>query len=146
MPLESCGRCRWCLADEPAHCVQVDLSGGGRSPGAFAEYVRVAAATAVPLAEQVGAFGALVEPLAVGLHAVELGDLQPGDRVLVIGGGHGGAAVATWARRLGAGDVVVSDPAPTRRDAAALFGATAVHDPGAGPAPPGFDVVFECVG
>jgi 2-desacetyl-2-hydroxyethyl bacteriochlorophyllide A dehydrogenase len=146
LPLTACGRCRWCLADEPAHCERIDFVGVGGTPGGFAEYVRVAAASAVPLADVVGDHGALVEPLAVGLHAVVAGDLRPGDRVLVLGGGNVGAAVSVWARRLGAAEVVVSDPSPTRRDAAALFGATGVHDPAEGRPPAGFDVVFECVG
>ena len=146
LPLKACGRCRWCQADEPAHCETVDLLGVGGGPGAFAEYVRVSAAATVPLADGLGELGALVEPLAVGLHAVVAGDLHPGDRVLVIGGGNVGAAVSVWARRLGAGEVVVSDPSPTRRDAADLFGATGVHDPAEGQAPTGFDLVVECVG
>ena len=146
MPLSACGRCRWCLADEPAHCEQVDLIGVGGTAGGFAEYVRVAASSAVSLADGLGPSGALVEPLAVGLHTVVAGEIRPGDRVLVLGGGNVGAAVAVWARRLGAAEVVVSDPAPTRRDAAGLFGATGVHDPAEAPLPTGFDVVFECVG
>ena len=40
----------------------------------------------------------------------------------------------------------MSDPSPSRRASASAFGATTVHDPGAG-APEGlFDVVFECAG
>jgi (R,R)-butanediol dehydrogenase / meso-butanediol dehydrogenase / diacetyl reductase len=146
MPLSSCGRCRWCLGGEPAHCERVDLLGLGTTPGGFAEYIRVSAALAVPLEDSVGNLGALIEPLAVGLHAVAASDLQPGDRVLIIGGGTVGAAVAVWARRLGAADVVVSDPAESRRDAAGRFGASGVHDPMEGPPASGFDVVFECVG
>jgi (R,R)-butanediol dehydrogenase/meso-butanediol dehydrogenase/diacetyl reductase len=146
MPLSSCGQCRWCLGGEPSHCERVDLFGLGGTPGAFAEYVRVSAATSFLLEPGVGDLGALVEPLAVGLHTVMEGDLRPGDRVLILGGGNVGAAVSTWARRLGAAEVVVSDPSGSRRDTAELFGATDVHDPADGPPPSGFDVVFECVG
>ncbi len=146
MPLAACGQCRWCLAGEPVHCERVDLIGVGGSAGGFAEYVRVAADASFALDESVGAAGALVEPLAVGLHTVRAGDVKPGDRVLVIGGGNVGAAVALWARRLGAREVIVSDPVPARRAAAAVFGATGVHDPAEGPPAPGFDLVFECVG
>jgi (R,R)-butanediol dehydrogenase / meso-butanediol dehydrogenase / diacetyl reductase len=146
MPLSSCGRCLWCLGGEPSHCEDVDLFGLGGTPGAFAEYIRVSAATAVALEPGMGDLGALVEPLAVGLHTVMEGDLRPGDRVLIIGGGNVGAAVSTWARRLGSKEVIVSDPSASRRDGAERFGATAVHDPAEGPIPSGFDVVFECVG
>jgi (R,R)-butanediol dehydrogenase/meso-butanediol dehydrogenase/diacetyl reductase len=146
MPIGACGRCRWCLAGEPAHCETADLQGVGGSPGGFAELVRVRSALTFPLGEGVGERGALVEPLAVGLHAVVVAGVMPGDRVLVIGGGNVGAAVAVWARRMGALEIVVSDPSPTRRAGAATFGATAVHDPGDGPPATGFDVVIECVG
>lgn len=146
MPLLACGTCRWCLTDEPAHCDRVDLLGVGGSAGAFAEFVRVAADRTFALPDGVVEAGALAEPLAVGLHAVAAARVAPADRVLVIGGGNVGAAVATWASRLGAAAVVISDPQASRRDAAALFGATDVHDPTTGPAPSGFDVVIECSG
>ena len=146
MPLSSCGLCRWCLGGEPSHCERVDMFGLGGTPGAFAEYIRVSAVTSVPLEPSIGDLGALLEPLAVGLHTVMEGELRPGDRVLVIGGGNVGAAVTTWARRLGTAEVVVSDPSVSRRDGAGRFGATDVHDPADGPPPSGFDVVFECVG
>jgi 2-desacetyl-2-hydroxyethyl bacteriochlorophyllide A dehydrogenase len=146
LPVVACGRCRWCHADEPVHCERVDLLGVGGSAGGFAEYVRVDADQSVALDEAVGDHGAIVEPLAVGLHTVEAARIRPGDRVLVIGGGNVGAAVAFWTRRLGAAEVVISDPVASRRDAAGLWGATDVHDPADGPPRPGFDVVIECVG
>jgi 2-desacetyl-2-hydroxyethyl bacteriochlorophyllide A dehydrogenase len=146
MPLFACGQCKWCLADEPAHCEKVDYQGVGGSAGAFAEFVRVGAPGAVKLADGIAEYGALVEPLAVGLHTVAAADLKKGDRVLVIGGGNVGAAVSLWARQMGAGEVIVSDPVASRRAAAATFGATDVHDPTDGPPPPGFDVAFECSG
>lgn len=146
VPLSACGQCRWCLADEPAHCARVDLFGLGGTPGASAEYVRVAAERTVALDPTVGHLGALVEPLAVGLHTAAIGRIRAGDKVLVIGGGSVGLAVTVWVRRLGARELVVSDPIAARRDAAGMFGATEVHDPISQPARHDFDVVFECVG
>jgi (R,R)-butanediol dehydrogenase / meso-butanediol dehydrogenase / diacetyl reductase len=146
LPVRSCGRCRWCLGGEPAHCERADLLGLGGPAGAFAEYVRVTAATSVLLPPELGAYGALVEPLSVGLHTVSAARLRPGDRVLVIGAGNVGMAVTTWACRLGAGEIVVSDPAPARRAGAAAFGASGAHDPADGPPSGAFDVVFECAG
>jgi 2-desacetyl-2-hydroxyethyl bacteriochlorophyllide A dehydrogenase len=147
MPLQSCGRCRWCLGDEPLHCADVDQLGLGGSLGAFAEQVRVGSAGTVALGEDVGPLGALVEPLAVGLHAVRAAGIRPQDRVLVVGGGAVGACVSIWARRAGATEVVVSDPLAIRRDEAGRYGATGVLDPTEGPPPAGtFDVAIECVG
>ncbi|HLM16833.1 MAG TPA: alcohol dehydrogenase catalytic domain-containing protein, partial [Acidimicrobiia bacterium] len=72
LPLIGCGRCLACLAGEPAHCGSGDMVGVGGSPGAFAEYVRVDQRETIGLPEHLDpALGALVEPLAVGLHAVE---------------------------------------------------------------------------
>jgi (R,R)-butanediol dehydrogenase / meso-butanediol dehydrogenase / diacetyl reductase len=146
LPLTSCGRCRWCLGGEPTHCETVDRVGVGGSAGAFAQYVRVDVSQAVALDDEIGERGALVEPLAVGLHTVAAAEIEPADRVLVIGAGPVGLAVITWARRFGAGDIVVSDPSAGRRDAAPAFGATATIDPSREGLGTGFDVVFECVG
>ncbi len=146
MPLRACGQCRWCAADEPAHCEQVHLLGVGGSAGAFAEFVRVDPALTVALPNSIGDSGSLVEPLAVGLHAVNAGSVSAGDRVLVLGGGSIGSAVTVWAKRLGAREIVVSDPAPARRAAAPALGATGDHDPADGAPVGNFDVVIECVG
>ena len=146
LPLVGCGRCRWCLGGEPTHCETVDRIGVGGSAGAFAEFVRVDAAQSIALPHDVGDLGALIEPLAVGLHTVVAAELDPGDRVLVVGAGPVGLAVSTWARRLGAGDIVVSDPVPARRAGASSFGASAVVDPSTDELGSGYDVVFECVG
>jgi 2-desacetyl-2-hydroxyethyl bacteriochlorophyllide A dehydrogenase len=146
LPLVACGHCRWCAVGEPTHCETVDRVGVGGSSGAFAEYVRVDASQAVGLDDSLGEKGALVEPLAVGLHTVAFAELEPADRVLVMGAGPVGLAVTTWARRMGAGEIVVSDPSGGRRDAAPAFGASAVVDPESEELGNGFDVVFECVG
>jgi 2-desacetyl-2-hydroxyethyl bacteriochlorophyllide A dehydrogenase len=146
LPLTSCGHCRWCVAGEPTHCASVDRVGVGGSAGAYAQFARIDVSQAVALRDDIGERGALVEPLAVGLHTVAAAELETADRVLVIGAGPVGLAVVTWARRFGAGDIVVSDPSAGRRDAAPAFGATATIDPEHEELGTGFDVVFECVG
>jgi L-iditol 2-dehydrogenase len=95
---------------------------------------------------------ALVEPLAVGLHAVRLAGVQAGERVLIAGAGMIGIAALLMALRHGASEVVVSEPQPGRRAAAAALGAT-VLDPlvgeGAGPSSlrtRAFDRAIDAVG
>ena len=128
--------------------------GLGQSPGAYAEFVRVGASGAYPLPDSVSfREGALVEPLAVGLHAVDMARMERGATVLVIGAGPVGLAVMLWAKFLGARHVVVSERAEIRRAMAAKFGATDAVDPAqplaaqveriAGKGP---DIIFECVG
>jgi 2-desacetyl-2-hydroxyethyl bacteriochlorophyllide A dehydrogenase len=147
LPLIGCGRCVPCLTGDVAHCPTVDMIGVGGSSGGYSELVRVSAREAFALPEGVGTdLGALVEPLAVGLHAVERARIQATDRVLVLGAGPVGLAVTLWARHVGARELVVSDPVAARRDAATRFGATATADPATGDLGGPFDLVFECVG
>jgi (R,R)-butanediol dehydrogenase/meso-butanediol dehydrogenase/diacetyl reductase len=147
LPLIGCGQCLACVAGEPAHCEQADLVGVGGSAGGFAEYVRVHQRETVALPESIDpALGALVEPLAVGLHAVERAHIRSGDTVLVVGAGPVGLSVITWAARSGASELVVSDPSAVRREAAEQFGATRTVDPEVEPLEARYDVVIECVG
>ncbi|HTQ13059.1 MAG TPA: zinc-binding dehydrogenase [Rhizomicrobium sp.] len=128
--------------------------GLGQSHGAYAEYVRIGAGGAYRLPGSVSfREGAMVEPLAVGLHAVDMAKMARGATVLVIGAGPVGLAVMLWAKFLGARHVIVSERAELRRTMAARFGATDAIDP-AQPLTPqvekiagtGPDIVFECVG
>jgi len=147
LPIFGCGKCLACVSGEPAHCEQADLVGVGGSAGAFAEYVRVHTRETVALPESLAPdLGALVEPLAVGLHAVERSLPRAGDRALVIGAGPVGLAVMTWLAHFGVRELVVSDPSAVRRAAAEEFGASRTIDPTEEPLEPRYDVVVECVG
>ena len=128
--------------------------GLGQSHGAYAEFERVGASGAFRLPDAVSfREGALVEPLAVGLHAVDMARMERGATVLVIGAGPVGLAVMLWARFLGARHVIVSERVEGRRVLVAKFGATDAIDL-AQPLTPqvekiagrGPDIIFECVG
>jgi (R,R)-butanediol dehydrogenase / meso-butanediol dehydrogenase / diacetyl reductase len=148
-PLRGCGYCPSCRNGEPAWCTQMSLQGGGYAQYALATDRQCLKLPATTSTEE----GALVEPLAVALHGVALSGLKPGDRVLVMGAGPIGLAVAHWARRHGAAGVAVTDLNPFQSQLAVQVGATAfvqsTNDVVAqvnaalGGAP---DVVFECVG
>jgi (R,R)-butanediol dehydrogenase/meso-butanediol dehydrogenase/diacetyl reductase len=97
--------------------------------------------------------GAMVEPLAVGLHAVDMAKMPRGATVLVIGAGPVGLAVMLWSKFLGARHVIVSETTDVRKTMAARFGATDAIDPSQGLtaqvekiAGNGPDIIFECVG
>jgi len=147
LPIFGCGRCRACMNGDVARCVAVDLVGVGGSAGGFAQYIRVSGRETFPVRDMpADDTAALVEPLAVGLHAVQAARLEPGARIAVVGAGPVGLAVVSWARLLGAGQIVVSDPTAVRREAAGAFGATDAIDPTSESLPGTYDVVFECVG
>ncbi|SDU82770.1 alcohol dehydrogenase catalytic domain-containing protein [Gordonia westfalica] len=148
MPVRGCHRCRACLTGDIARCPAARTLGLGVLPGALAEFVVVGAAESVRVDGADPVDGALVEPLAVGLHAVQRAGIEPADRVLVLGAGPAGTAVLHWLSRGVAGEVVCSDPSPGRRAAALDVGASAAHTPESltEQIRDGFDVVIECVG
>lgn len=116
-PVIACGHCPACLAKSEQRCPTRRVIGvDPRMSAAFAELMVVPARNVVPLPSRLPVeLGTLVEPLAVGYHAVRRGGVKEGSVVLVIGGGPIGQAAALGARRVGA-RVVVSELAPSRAD------------------------------
>jgi (R,R)-butanediol dehydrogenase / meso-butanediol dehydrogenase / diacetyl reductase len=150
IPLKSCGKCKHCHKGEVQWCEQFGLQGGG-----YAEYALTRPNQCVKLPKSASlADGAIIEPLAVALHGVRLSGLRSGDKVLVLGAGPIGLAVAFWAKRMGAKRVVVQDLAEWQRTRALEMGADGfiadAADP-VGASDRAFaggkpDIVFECVG
>ena len=69
--------------------------------------------------------GALIEPLAISLYGTKLARIEPGDRVLVLGGGTVALYAIYWARRLGAGRIVAMSRSARRKDLSLAMGADA---------------------
>jgi threonine dehydrogenase-like Zn-dependent dehydrogenase len=91
---------------------------------------------------------ALTEPMAVGLHAVNKSNIQPGETALVLGCGPIGISIIAALRLRGVETIVASDFSSKRRQLAAVMGAHQTVDP-AEDSP--FDtvkaaVVFEAIG
>lgn len=154
LPFVSCGACVPCVRGNGHLCEKMRTIGLGQMSGAYAEYVTVGARDTIVLPDSVSlAEGALIEPLAVGYHAVEMSGMRPGANVLIIGAGPVGLAVTLFARFTGARNIIVSERSDSRAAMAARFGATqhvrTGEDPitqfrkytGAAP-----DIIFECVG
>jgi 2-desacetyl-2-hydroxyethyl bacteriochlorophyllide A dehydrogenase len=150
LPVVGCGQCGSCKSGEPMWC-EKGLNG---LLGGMGQYANAKASAAIKLPKSLSLEdGALVEPLAVCLHGVTLAGISPGANVLVLGAGPIGVGVAYWAKRVGAGGVVVAARS-TRGEAMALeLGADRflmsdenlqkVSEAVLSGAP---DVVFECTG
>src|SRR5262249_51592429 len=103
----ACGRCAGCRRGQPKECCDAARH-GVRQPGGYAEYTLANAWTSFHLPPSLSfEDGALVEPLAVARHGVDMAGIRPGDRVLVLGAGPIGLATVYWARQRGARSVVV---------------------------------------
>ena len=153
--LVGCGTCRPCLAGRPSLCERRDSVMGDGPDGAFASYVLTQAAGLVPVEGSVALrTAALTEPLAVALHGVTRGGVRPGERVLVTGAGPIGLLSIAALAAAGVEEIVVSEPAASRRERALLVGAVAGFTPDQLDVPvmpmdvvdEPFDVVLECSG
>lgn len=158
VPAMSCMACGPCLAGAPFACERGSRTlGVGETWGGYAEYAVAMAPWCVPLPSGLtDDDAALAEPMAVGLHGVRMAGITPGDTVLVIGAGAVGLAVAYWARRAGAGRVIMTASSTRREGLAAQMGATDFLIPAEGEtlsealtgllAGRKADIVFECAG
>jgi len=151
----SCGKCFWCKRGETVIC-EVNAGTGLHADGAFAEYVNIPAYDVYKLPSELSyEEAALAEPLAVGVHAMRKGKIQPGDNVVIVGAGTIGLATLQAARASGAKKIIVVEVAKARKEYAKKFGATLVLDPTEVDVPAkvlevtdgvGADLGFECVG
>ncbi|HEX7856858.1 MAG TPA: alcohol dehydrogenase catalytic domain-containing protein [Sphingobium sp.] len=154
LPTTPCGTCEGCRFGNPIFCLAPQGLEKGQRYGGFGEYVAMPVGGAKPIPDWLSySDGALVEPMACGLHAIAMAGMAPGTKVLVLGAGSMAMSVVYWARRLGAGRIVVASRSTRRRDLAYAMNADAFHsfsdDETAalssklGGAP---DLVAECVG
>ena len=121
----ACGTCAFCRAGQPFHCPA--RQNAPRTGGAFAELLTRQTAGLFPLppgmtAEQ----GALVEPLAVGVHAIRWARMAEGASVAIIGAGTIGLMTLLAARALGAGTIHVLARHEHQATLASALGATTV--------------------
>lgn len=129
VPLSVCGRCPRCLQGH-THLCETGLAASVAYglPGAFAEFVRVPKAIrggnvhVLPASVDDPA-GALVEPLAVALHAAKLADPLPTDTCVVVGLGSIGINTVQMLKIMGAGRIIGIDVSPARLAVAREFGA-----------------------
>jgi (R,R)-butanediol dehydrogenase/meso-butanediol dehydrogenase/diacetyl reductase len=150
-----CGECYCCKKGLYNICVNQGFT-GLLTDGCFAEYFVIPAYACYKLPDNVSdEAGVLVEPLAVGLHAVRQGKVQAGDTVAILGDGAIGLCVLMAARVADADVIYLVAKHRGRGELARQLGATdIIYLDTADPAKrlqeitggPGADVAFECVG
>lgn len=146
-PHVPCGRCEFCAAGNPNLCPHHYFAGQAPQDGALREYMCWPENMLFPLPDNVSdAAGALLEPLGVAIHTVDLGKLRVGQRVGVFGCGPIGLMVVQLARLMGAVEIVATDKLPHRLEAAEKMGATAVFAADNVADLPEVDVAFEVAG
>ena len=127
-PAGTCGRCYFCLDGDPNLCESTRFAGHGYQDGALREFMAWPEHCLVFLPEGfTAADGAMLEPLGVAVHAVNLGKVKPGMKVGVFGSGPIGLLTLQVARAAGATRIVATDLYDHRLEAASRLGATEVY-------------------
>jgi L-iditol 2-dehydrogenase len=155
-PAITCGTCRACRDGYRNLCYRIRFAGHGETDGMLREVMAWPSALLHPLPDALSdADGAMLEPLGVAVHSVDLGHLAFGGTACVVGCGPIGLLLIGALRAAGAGSVLAIEPLAHRREAAARYGADLVADSGSfGPGDGlmreltghGVDVAFEAAG
>ncbi len=121
-----CLQCEWCRRGRYNLCTGMFFPGGPGCDGALCEYMTVRADFCFPVPDGMSApVAALIEPVAVAVHAVELARLAPNETAAVIGLGPIGLLTAQVARLSGAGMLCGADLHPYRLEAGGRYGVDA---------------------
>lgn len=156
-PAIPCGHCELCLVGHGNLCEKPIFSGHGTQDGALREYMPWPSENLHLLPDSISDDdGALLEPLGVAIHAVDLGHIKTGMSVGVFGVGAIGLLTQQVARAAGAIELFVTDRRQHRLDASEELGAhhryvaddyfTESQAILADTNKRGLDVVFECAG
>ena len=146
-PAIPCEHCDQCREGHPNLCPNVRFAGHADCDGGLQQYLAwpVHRLHALP-GSMDGETGALLEPLGVAIHAVDLGHVGVGARVAIAGCGPIGLLVQQVAQAAGATVALAVDPLEHRREAAARAGAQAVLAPAEPWDGAPVDVAFEAAG
>ena len=128
-PAIPCGECERCETGDQNLCTKLKFIGLWPQHGALREQMVHPARTCIALPDSISPVSAaLLEPLGVALHAINLSKIKLGDDVLVVGCGAIGLLLIRLARLAGARHIYASDRHQWRLNLAANFGADVVVD------------------
>ena len=123
----TCGQCEFCKTGRYNLCPDVEFLATPPYHGCFMNYIAFPETMAFKLPDRISTKeGALVEPLAVGMHAAKQGNVKLGDSVVILGSGTIGLVTLLACKAFGATDITVVDVIPKRLEYAKKLGATTV--------------------
>ncbi|HJS18990.1 MAG TPA: zinc-binding dehydrogenase [Anaerolineales bacterium] len=124
-PAIACGHCELCEQGHPNLCENIIFAGHGKHDGGLREYASFPTRCLFPLPDSFSLDdGAMLEPLGVAIHSVDLGKLKAGMTVGVFGCGPIGLLIIQLAKLSGAVNVIGTDKLGHRVEAAKRLGAS----------------------
>ena len=156
-PTVPCDCCEFCLRGDPNLCPDHYFAGQAPRDGALREYMTWPMKSIIPIPNSISdEDAAVLEPLGVAIHTVDLGKIKPGMIVGVYGCGPIGLLTIQMAQAAGASEIIATDVLPHRLEAAKKMGAhqTFLASPDGSERMPilaathkmGVDVAFEVAG
>ena len=155
-PNLTCGKCYNCRHGRYNICTNLRVIGCVGYDGALAEYIAIPEEKTIKIPDTLSfEEAALIEPVAVAIHAVRISGQKIGDRVLILGAGTIGLFVMQAARLTGAKQVLITDLLDYRLELAKNLGADNIinarlKDPvkfiHQSYGKEGIDLIYECVG
>ncbi len=122
----TCGQCEFCKTGRYNLCPDVEFLATPPYHGSLMNYIAFPENMCFKLPENITTKeGALVEPLAVGMHAAIQGNVKLGDSVVILGAGTIGLVTLLACKAYGATEITVVDVLPKRLEYAKKLGATA---------------------
>ena len=123
-----CMKCEECLSGHYNLCKDVRFWATPPYDGVLSEYVAHPAAFTFKIPDNMSfTEGALVEPLAIGLHACNMGGVKLGQTVAILGAGCIGLVTLLAAKAYGATQIIVGDVLEKRLNKARELGAVAIN-------------------
>ena len=127
-PAIPCDQCEYCKKGHPNLCTHLTFAGHGTQDGGLREIMAWPQKCLFELPDSIDeSEGAMLEPLGIAIHAVDLGKIKAGMRVGIFGCGPIGLLMIQLARLSGAAQILATDTRVHRLEAAQRFGATQVH-------------------
>jgi L-iditol 2-dehydrogenase len=127
-PAQPCGRCEMCEQGNPNLCWRLHFCGLYPDNGSLCQWMHVPAHTCFPVPDALDdAAAAMLEPLGVAIHAVDLARIRVANSVAILGAGPIGLLILQLARLSGADPIFVSDRLPWRLDVARRMGAVPLN-------------------
>ena len=109
-PAQPCGRCQLCEQGHPNLCRRLHFCGNFPDGGSLCQWLRMPARSCFPVPEQLDdAEAALLEPLGVAIHSIDLARIRVASTVAIVGAGPIGLLLLQLARLSGSNPIYITD-------------------------------------
>ncbi len=126
-PAIPCGHCEFCEQGHPNLCENMIFAGHGTTDGALREWLAWSEKSLFLIPDSISDDdGAMLEPLGIAIHTVDLGKVKAGMTVGVFGCGPIGLLIIQMAKLSGAANILATDKLTHRLEAAKGYGANQV--------------------